>query len=166
MFINCSPNIIRMNGSKPVKVAVGVSLLGVFGSLVFSSLLVLLPRFMNLTSSYMYADVIGRLVVFADGAWIVIVIPSVSSVLSYIYILKGFNKLSVVTGFTLCGLILSIGNFLVGISIRYITSPTMPENYNLYSMIFIGIIVVCGSIAGILLGMLTDESPKRHSTAN
>lgn len=166
MFINCSPNIIRMNGSKPVKVAVGVSLLGVFGSLVFSSLLVLLPRFMNLTSSYMYADVIGRLVVFADGAWIVIVIPSVSSVLSYIYILKGFNKLSVVAGFTLCGLILSIGNFLVGISIRYITSPTMPENYNLYSMIFIGIIVVCGSIAGILLGMLTDESPKRHSTAN
>lgn len=166
MFINCSPNIIRMNGSKPVKVAVGVSLLGVFGSLVFSSLLVLLPRFMNLTSSYMYADMIGRLVVFADGAWIVIVIPSVSSVLSYIYILKGFNKLSVVTGFTLCGLILSIGNFLVGISIRYITSPTMPENYNLYSMIFIGIIVVCGSIAGILLGMLTDESPKRHSTAN
>ena len=121
---------------------------------------------MNLTSSYMYADMIGRLVVFADGAWIVIVIPSVSSVLSYIYILKGFNKLSVVTGFTLCGLILSIGNFLVGISIRYITSPTMPENYNLYSMIFIGIIVVCGSIAGILLGMLTDESPKRHSTAN
>ena len=166
MFINCSPNITRMNSSKPVKVAVGVSLLGIFGSLVFSSLLVLLPRFMNLTSTYMYADVIGRLVVFADGAWIVIVIPSVSSVLSYIYILKGFDKLSVIAGFTLCGLILSIGNFLVGISIRYITSPTMPENYNLYSIIFIGIIVVCGGIAGILLGTLIDNPGKKYSTAD
>ena len=154
-----------MDKSKPIKVAVGVSLLGIFGSLVFSSLLVLLPRFMNLISSYMYIDVIGRLIVYADGTWIAIIIPSISSVLSYIYILKGFNKLSVITGFTLCGIILSIGNFLVGISIRYITLSTTSKNYNLYSIIFVGIIVVCGGAAGVLLGIFTDK-PKSYSTVN
>ena len=154
-----------MDNFKPIKVAVGVSLLGIFGSLVFSSLLVLLPRFMNLISSYMYTDVIGRLIVYVDGTWITIVVPAISSVLSYIYILKGFGKLSVITGFTLCGIILSIGNFLVGISIRYITLSTTPKNYNLYSTIFVGIIVVCGGAAGVLLGIFTDK-PKSYSTVN
>ena len=154
-----------MDNFKPIKVAVGVSLLGIFGSLVFSSLLVLLPRFMNLISSYMYMNVIGRLIVYADGTWITIIVPAISSVLSYIYILKGFGKLSVITGFTLCGIILSIGNFLVGISIRYITLSTIPKNYNLYSIIFVGIIVVCGGAAGVLLGIFTDK-PKSYSTVN
>jgi len=150
-----------MDNLKPTKMAVGVGLLGVFGSVVFSSLLALLPRFYELTSLYMYADVLSDLVVLGSGTWVAIVIPGISAALSYIYVLKGFDKLSVITGFILGGIVFSIGFFLIGILHRYITSPTIPMNYNLYPMISPGLVVVCGSAIGILLGMFTGEPAKK-----
>ena len=146
-----------MNSSKPTKAAVGVGLLGIFGSLIFSSLLALLPRFYELISLYMYADALSRLVVFASGTWIAIVIPGISAASSYIYVLRGFDKLSVITGFIFGGVIFSIGLFLIGILRRYITSSTVPVNYNLYPIISPGLAVVCGSAIGILLGIFTGE---------
>ena len=151
---------VIMKSLKPTKMAVGVGLLGIFGSLVFSSLLALLPRFYELTSLYMYADVFSHLVVFGSGTWVAIVIPGISAALSYIYVLKGFDKLSVITGFIFGGIVFSIGLFLIGILYRYITSPTIPMNYNLYPMISPGLVVVCGSVIGILLGMFTGEPAK------
>ena len=158
--MNWSLQFVFMNSLKPTKMAVGVGLLGIFGSLVFSSLLVLLPRFYNLTSLYMYADVLSDLVVFGSGTWIAIVIPGISAALSYIYVLKGFDKLSVIIGFIFGGIVFSIGFFLIGILYSYITSPTIPMNYNLYPMISPGLVVVCGSAIGILLGMFTGEPAK------
>lgn len=149
-----------MNSLKPTKVAVEVSLLGIFGSLIFSSLLALLPRFYELTSIYMYADVLSQLVAFGSGTWIAIVIPGISAALSYIYVLKGFDKLSVITGFIFGGIVFSIGSFLIGILYRYITSPAIPMNYNLYPIISPGLVVVCGSAIGILLGIFTGEPAK------
>ena len=149
-----------MNSLKPTKVAAGVGLLGTFDSLMFSLLLALLPRFYELTSLYMYADVLGRLVVFGSGTWVAIVIPGISAALSYIYVLKCFDKLGVITGFTFGGVIFSIGLFSIGILYRYITSPTIPMNYNLYPMISPGLVVVCGSAIGILLGTFTGESAR------
>ena len=153
---------IIMNRLKPTKMAVGVGLLGIFGSLVFSSLLALLPRFYELTSLYMYADVLSQLVVFGSGTWVAIVIPGISGALSYIYVLKGFDKFSVITGFIFGGIVFSIGFFLIGILYRYITSPTIPMNYNLYPMISPGLVIVCGSAIGTLLGIFTGE-PAREA---
>ena len=149
-----------MNSLKPTKMAVGVGLLGIFGSLVFSSLLALLPRFYELTSLYMYADVLSQLVVSGSGTWVAIVIPGISAALSYIYVLKGFDKLSVITGFIFGGIVFSTGLILIGILYRYITSPNIPMNYNLYPMISPGLVVVCGSAIGILLGNFTGEPAK------
>jgi hypothetical protein len=149
-----------MDNLKPTKMAVGVGLLGVFGSVVFSSLLALLPRFYEITSLYMYADVLSDLVVLGSGTWVAIVIPGISAALSYIYILKGFETLSVIFGFIFGGAVLSIGYFLIGFSYRYITSPTIPENYNLYPIISVGLVVVFGSAIGILLGIFTGEPAK------
>ena len=108
----------------------------------------------------MYADVLSQLVVSGSGTWVAIVIPGISAALSYIYVLKGFDKLMVIIGFTFGGIVLSIGNFLVGIVIRYFTSPHLPENYNLYMIIAVGLVVVCGSAVGILLGMFSGKPAK------
>ena len=149
-----------MNSLNPTKVAVGVSLIGIFDSLIFSSLLALLPRFYELTSLHMYADVLSQLVVFGSGTWVAIVIPGISATLSYIHVLKGFDKLSVIIGFIFGGIVFSIGFFLIGILYRYITSPTIPMNYNMYSMISPGLVIVSGSAIGILLGIFTGEPAK------
>ena len=141
--------------------AIGVGLLGIFGSLVFSSVLALLPRFYEITSMYMYAPVLGRLVMFADWALMAITIPVISSILSFIFVLKGYDKLSIIVGFIFGGIFLSMGNFLVGIIVRYVTSPHLPENYNLVAIIVVGLVVVCGSALGILLGMFTNEPTKQ-----
>jgi Co/Zn/Cd efflux system component len=80
---------------------------------------------------------------------------------SYILVLKGYDKLNIIVGFIFGGIVLLIGNFLVGSMIRYITSSTViPENYNLYVIITVGLVVVCGSALGILLGMFTGEPAK------
>jgi hypothetical protein len=150
-----------MNSLKPTKMAVGVGLLGIFGSLVFSSVLALLPRFYEITSMYMYAPELGRLVMFADWALIAIAIPVISSILSFIFVLKGYDKLNIIVGFIFGGIVLSMGNFLVGIIVRYVTSPHLPENYNLVAIIVVGLVVVCGSALGILLGMFTNEPAKQ-----
>ena len=150
-YVEC----IYMGSLKPTKVAVGIGLLGTFGSFLFSSLLVLLPRY-----GWFDPDIV-RLVVFADWALIAIVIPVISSMTSYILVLKGYDKLNILVGFIFGGIVLLIGNFLVGSMIRYITSSTViPENYNLYVIITVGLVVVCGSALGILLGMFTGEAAK------
>ena len=158
--MNCTLDMLCMNSLKPTNMAVGVGLLGIFGSLVFSSLLALLPRFYEITPLYMYAPVLGRLVMFDDWALIAIAIPVMSSMVSFIFILKEYETLNIIVGFIFGGIVLSIGNFLVGIVIRYVTSPHLPENYNLYAMIVVGLVVVCGSALGILLGTFSGEPAK------
>jgi hypothetical protein len=146
-----------MGSLKPTKVAVGIGLLGTFGSFLFSSLLVLLPNY------GWYNHDIVLLVVFADWALIAIVIPVISSMISYILVLKEYDKINIMIGFIFGGIVLLIGNFLVGSMIRYITSSTViPEHYNLYLIITVGLVVVCGSALGILLGMFTGE-PARET---
>lgn len=138
---------------KPAKVGIGIGALGVLLAFLTTALLVLIPQeLMTPAASSAYTEAWSRPVMTVGNVSITYGIPLAGVVSAYCLTTKNYSRRSVMTGFVIGGLVLGIGDALLGVTVTHLFVENPAIGQSLVSHVFDTVTLGGRLVGGALIG--------------
>lgn len=147
---------------KPAKVGAGIGAVGVAFTFLTTALLILIPQeLMTPATSSAYIETWSRPIMTIGHGVMVYGLPLVSAAFAYYLMTKSHSAKSVVTGFIIGGLVLGLGDALLGVTMThfFVEDPAIGQSMvsHVYDIVTLGGRLVGGALIGALGATVIKE---------
>ena len=151
-----------MYQQKPSKVGISIGAFGVAFTLLTTTLLVLVPQeLMTPATSNAYIETWSRPIMTLGKGVMVYGLPLLSAAFAYYLTTENYSPKSVVTGFIIGGLVLGLGDALLGETVLYffVEDPALGQSLvsHVYDLFKLGGRLVGGAVIGTLGATIIEE---------
>lgn len=154
---------------KPAKVGIGIGAFGVAFTLLTTTLLILIPQeFMSPATSSAYIETWSKPIMALGQGVMVYGLPLLSAGFAYYLTTNNHSVKNVVTGFILGGLVLGLGDALLGETVLYLfeNDPALGRSMisHVSRILTLGGRLVGGALIATLVAVIVKDASKIHCT--